>query len=96
MTSRRLKLTDLPAWPRFLSSAQAAAYVGVSPAVFQAEVKSGIWPKAVLRGAKRALPTWDRVMLDEASDRLTGAMPSLQVVTVEEIKRRLRGATRKR
>jgi hypothetical protein len=49
--------------PRGLSREQAAAYVGVSPSLFEMLVKDGRMP-----GPKRinARTVWDRLQLDEA------------------------------
>lgn len=69
MTARKSDLADLPAWPRCLSKEQAAAYVGVSPNVFTAEVKLGRWPQAEKRGTKGGRLTWDRHALDACLDR---------------------------
>ena len=77
-TPRRLSLSSLPDWPRFLTREAAAAYVGVSPTVFDDEVRSGVWPAARKRGSKGGLLTWDRSLLDAAADReagLAGGMP---------------------
>jgi hypothetical protein len=67
----------LPDWPRFLSLSLAAAYLGVSPSVFLAEVKSGMWPKPCRRGKSGGLLTWDRAALDQAADRLNGTVPPI-------------------
>ena len=53
--------TSLP--PRGLSRPQAAAYIGVSPSLFDEMVKDGRMPKAVRINARTV---WDRVQLDEA------------------------------
>ena len=58
------------AWPRGLSVLQAAAYAGVSPGKFQAEVKAGLWPKPETRGGRKI---WDRCAIDEAWDRRQAA-----------------------
>jgi hypothetical protein len=68
----RASLTDLPFWPRLLSREEAARYVGVSSAVFDDEVKHGIWPPALRRGGKGGRLTWDRNALDKAADRASG------------------------
>lgn len=53
--------------PRLLSREQAAAYVGLSPGAFDAEVQAGTFPKPFpLRGTRRNL--WDRAALDSALD----------------------------
>jgi len=57
--------TNLP--PRGLSRVQSAAYVGVSPRLFDELVADGRMPKPV-RIKARAL--WDRVQLDEAFAQL--------------------------
>lgn len=74
MTTRSIPITDLPAWPRLLPRALAAAYVGVSPNQFDLEVQEGVWPAALPRGRKGGKLTWDRVQLDAAVDRLAGAL----------------------
>jgi hypothetical protein len=67
--ARRPGLTELPFWPRLLSHDEAARYVGVSTKVFDQEVRQGIWPPALRRGARGGRLTWDRVSLDKAADR---------------------------
>jgi hypothetical protein len=58
-------------WPRLMSEADAAEYVGVSLRQFQYERERGLWPKPKNRGAR--INTYDRKELDEAVDRLGGA-----------------------
>jgi predicted DNA-binding transcriptional regulator AlpA len=53
--------TSLP--PRGLSRAQAAAYIGVSPSLFDEMVHDGRMPKPVRINARAV---WDRMQLDEA------------------------------
>ena len=53
--------TSLP--PRGLSRVQSAAYVGVSPSLFDEMVKDGRMPKPARINARTV---WDRVKLDEA------------------------------
>ena len=53
--------TSLP--PRGLSRVQAAAYIGVSPSLFDEMVKDGRMPKPVRINSRTV---WDRVRLDEA------------------------------
>jgi predicted DNA-binding transcriptional regulator AlpA len=53
--------TSLP--PRGLSRVQSAAYIGVSPTLFDEMVKDGRMPQPV-RINSRVL--WDRIQLDEA------------------------------
>jgi hypothetical protein len=56
-------------WPRLMSEADAAEYVGVSLEQFRIErEKKGLWPKPVDRGCRRN--TYDRKDLDDAVDRL--------------------------
>ena len=59
-------------FPRYLSRPQAAAYLGVSPRVFDEEVDSGRWPAADRRGAKGGALTWDRLLLDRRADERAG------------------------
>jgi hypothetical protein len=97
MTGRRLNPAEMPDWPRFMVRELAAAYVGVSPNVFDKEVAAGMWPKARLRGAKGGLLTWDRVLLDAAADRdaglAAGVLPGpVQPVSDDEIRDRLNRA----
>lgn len=49
--------------PRGLSRVQAAAYIGVSPSLFDAMVKDGRMPKPTRINARTV---WDRVKLDES------------------------------
>ena len=53
--------TSLP--PRGLSRVQAAAYIGVSPTLFDEMVKDGRMPKPTRINARMV---WDRLKLDEA------------------------------
>lgn len=85
MTSRRLDLSTLPHWPRFLPLAQAAAWAGVSPDVFVQEVKAGIWPPARMRGAKGSLATWDRVLMEAAADKAAGLIEVQPSVTSQQV-----------
>ena len=55
--------------PRGLSRVQAAAYVGVSPTLFDAMVGNGTMPKPK-RVHSRTI--WDRVSLDESFAALPG------------------------
>jgi len=70
--SVRLRIADMPAWPRFLSREEAAGYVGVSEPIFDAEVTDGKWPAGLRRGKKGGRITWDRVAIDRAADRQSG------------------------
>ena len=49
--------------PRGLSRVQAAAYIGVSPSLFDAMVKDGRMPKAARINSRTV---WDRIKLDAA------------------------------
>jgi predicted DNA-binding transcriptional regulator AlpA len=49
--------------PRGLSRVQAAAYIGVSPSLFDEMVKDGRMPKPMRINARTV---WDRIKLDEA------------------------------
>ena len=49
--------------PRGLSRVQAAAYIGVSPSLFDEMVKDGRMPKPTRINARTV---WDRIKLDEA------------------------------
>ena len=49
--------------PRGLSRVQAAAYIGVSPSLFDEMVKDGRMPKATRINSRTV---WDRVKVDEA------------------------------
>jgi predicted DNA-binding transcriptional regulator AlpA len=49
--------------PRGLSRVQAAAYIGVSPSLFDEMVQDGRMPKATSINARKV---WDRIKLDEA------------------------------
>ena len=53
--------TSLP--PRGLSRVQSAAYIGVSPTLFDEMVKDGRMPKPMRINSRTV---WDRVKLDEA------------------------------
>ena len=59
----------LPLQPRGLSRVQAAAYIGVSPSLFDELVRDGRMPKAKRINAR---VIWDRLRLDEAFDEIGG------------------------
>jgi predicted DNA-binding transcriptional regulator AlpA len=62
MESRRNSLPmNLP--PRGLSRVEAAAYIGISPTLFDRMIKDGLMPRPV-RVYARVL--WDRICLDDA------------------------------
>ncbi len=54
------------AWPRGLRLAIAAAYRGVCPNTFLAQVKAGLMPEPEICGR---IKIWDRHRMDEAWDR---------------------------
>jgi predicted DNA-binding transcriptional regulator AlpA len=55
--------------PRGLSRSEAAAYVGVSPSLFDAMVKDGRMPRPKRINSRTI---WDRARLDEAFEALPG------------------------
>lgn len=57
---------------RGLNRAQAAAYIGVSPSLFDEMISDGRMP-APKRMNSRTV--WDRLALDRAFDRLPGGAP---------------------
>lgn len=67
-------MTALPDNPRLLGRKMAAAYVGLSPNSFDAEVARGTFPAPVKVACRRKL--WDRVALDRRLDQLSGIAPS--------------------
>jgi hypothetical protein len=69
MTARRPDPSALPGWPRLLSLDLAAAYCGLSPNAFAADIGT-LWPGPI-EGTRRKL--WDRLALDQAIDSLPGA-----------------------
>ena len=52
---------------RGLSRVEAAAYAGLSPSAFSAARRESIYPNPTLPGGR-----YDRKLLDEAMDRLSG------------------------
>lgn len=81
MTEKR----PLPGWPRLLTRDLAAAYVGVSPSLFDAEVKRGVWPQPLRRSVEgrsnNPRLTWDRVALDRRLDGDFDAAPNAKHIT---------------
>lgn len=55
--------------PRGLSRSEAAAYVGVSPSLFDAMVRDGRMPQPKRINSRTI---WDRARLDEAFEALPG------------------------
>jgi hypothetical protein len=64
MPTRRPALKNRSDWPRFLFLSEVAAYVGVSPAVFLAEVKAKWWPEPTRPAGKTGPAVWDKVLTD--------------------------------
>ncbi len=78
MTDTMPALYKLPNWPRWLNRWQAAAYLGVATATFAKEQRAGLWPAAGRSSGRWRL--WDRLLLDAASNRLSG----LSTATADE------------
>lgn len=72
MTGARLCPAEMPNWPRFLTHDLAAAFLGVSPNVFDAEIAKGIWPAGSPRGERGGRLTWDRRALEMIADSKLG------------------------
>ncbi len=68
--SRRDDLLPMSLPPRGLSRVQAAAYVGISPTLFDEMVADGRMPNPVRINARTV---WDRVRLDDAFSALSDA-----------------------
>lgn len=60
---------QLPDWPRGLSRILAAAYIGISPTLFDALVKEGRMPKPKHINSRLV---WDRRSVDLHFDALEG------------------------
>ncbi len=70
-SASRERLARLGITPRGLSLEEAAAYVGLAPATFLAEVEARVFPPHVgLDASRRRI--WDRAALDKAFDKLSG------------------------
>ena len=67
--SRRDEVLPLSVPPRGLSRVQAAAYVGISPSLFDGMVKDGRMPQPVRINGRTV---WDRLKLDDAFAALSG------------------------
>ncbi|GAB0113729.1 hypothetical protein AcidC75_12530 [Acidisoma sp. C75] len=63
-------IANLPAWPRSLGEALAAAYVGLSVSSLRSEVSAGRAPKPIRLTQKRR--AWLREDLDAWLDKLAG------------------------
>lgn len=71
MQEKRPKISVLPASlpPRGLSRVEAAAYIGISPSLFDELVKDGRMPKPK-RVNSRTI--WDRLQVERAFEALPG------------------------
>jgi predicted DNA-binding transcriptional regulator AlpA len=79
--ARRLLVLPHSLPPRGLSREQAAAYVGVSPTLFDRGVKDGILPKP-FRLYGRVL--WCRMAIDSAVDALRDASSEAEVLQASD------------
>lgn len=81
-TEAQDRLARLGITPRCLSLDLAAAYVGLTPGVFLAEVEAGRYPRPSKHGAakseKNQRTVWDVRALDDAVDRISGRVPLSQ------------------
>ena len=71
MTKAMPPLAEMPDWPRMLSVAQAAAYVGLSVNTFKARIGNPF--PAPIRFGRRRL--FDRLAIDRAVDALSQPAP---------------------
>lgn len=67
----RRRLAEAGIEPRLLSLEQAAAYLGVSPATFLADVEAGRMPQALTVG--RVAKRWDKIAIDAMLDGAAGS-----------------------
>jgi hypothetical protein len=82
---------------QLLSLEQAALYTGVSSDTFLFEVRSGIWPQPIKRGAKGTKLTWDKAALDASLDRMSGlqnASATTHLPDTDQWEERLNGPQR--
>ncbi len=79
MTSPKIPLADMPAWPRFLCEYEAAAYVRLSVNTFRDGVGT-IWPNAVRVGRRKL---YDRLALDRSVDELSKGQTGAPAVDKE-------------
>jgi predicted DNA-binding transcriptional regulator AlpA len=63
----KAKTSIVPLSPRGLSRVQAAAYVGVSPSLFDELVRDGRMPRPKRINSRTV---WDRIRLDEAFEAI--------------------------
>lgn len=79
--------SSAPVVPRGLSRTEAAAYVGLSPSAFSEARKKRIYPNPTLPGGR-----YDRRLLDQAMNRLSGINSESDATTPLEAWRRQHGA----
>lgn len=65
--SRRIDILPVSLPPRGLSRSEAAAFVGVSPSLFDEMVRDGRMPPPKMINSRRV---WDRVKIEAAFDAL--------------------------
>jgi hypothetical protein len=65
-----MRALPVPAPRRRLSRTQAAAYCGISPTLFDDEVRAGRHP--ISKGEKGGRKVWDVEVLDAALDEVAG------------------------
>jgi hypothetical protein len=87
MVAKVEDLANLPDWPRGLSVAHAAAYVGLSVPAFMAEVDQGKWPPPRRAGAQGGRLIWDKKALDDCYDRLTRLTAKTEITEEEALAR---------
>lgn len=79
-TAAQDRLAQLGLAPRGLPLDLAAAYVGLTPGVFLAEIEAGRYPRPSKHGAakseKNQRTVWDVKALDDAMDRISGRVRS--------------------
>jgi predicted DNA-binding transcriptional regulator AlpA len=63
----KAKTSIIPLSPRGLSRVQAAAYIGVSPSLFDELVRDGRMPRPKRINSRTI---WDRIRLDEAFEAI--------------------------
>ena len=68
MRTERANILPLSLPPRGLNRCETAAYIGVSPSLFDAMVKDGRMPKSIQINSRTV---WDRRQVDLAFDALT-------------------------
>ncbi|SMH60495.1 hypothetical protein [Azospirillum agricola] len=80
-------MAGLPNWPRLLTRAQAASYLGLTINGFSRGMEDGMWPSPITYGGSKL---WDRRRLDEAVDLLSGYVIETYEQDVEEADRKRR------